>query len=382
MSERRATIADVAREAGVSASTASVVFSGNAPASAETKRRVLAAAEALGYTGPDPRAASLRRGRSGIVGVVFEGSLRAAFRDPVTIAMMDGIAEGVAPLKAGLLLLRDEQASVVSASVSAADRGVPEMTTDTGSTMTAAPIDAAVLVGFGDTRKAALDVLRARRVPVVVIEGDAGADVPRIELDNCEAQQRAASYLRELGHERVTLLTLPIRPGRERGWFGSGDAVEVDVTKARLAGARAVYPEAPAYAAVTSSIDEGLLAGREILAVHDRPTAVIAQTDLLAAGVIRAAEERGLRVPEDLSVTGFDGVDVDGLDAYELTTLVQPAVEKGRAAGAAVVAMLAGDDVTSVTFTCSFRTGTTSGPVPPAQAASGQRSADRMNPTP
>ena len=71
-----------------------------APASAETRRRVLAAAEALGYTGPDPRAASLRRGRSGIVGVVFGGSLRAAFHDPVTIAMMDGIAEGVAPLRA------------------------------------------------------------------------------------------------------------------------------------------------------------------------------------------------------------------------------------------------------------------------------------------
>ena len=64
-----------------------------------------------------------------------------------------------------------------------------------------------------------------------------------------------------------------------------------------------------------------------------RPTAVIAQSDLLAAGVIRAAEEAGLRVPEDVSVTGFDGIVVDGLAPYELTTLVQPAAEKGRAAG-------------------------------------------------
>ena len=74
----------------------------------------------------------------------------------------------------------------------------------------------------------------------------------------------------------------------------------------------------------------------------DRPTAVIAQSDLLAAGVIRAAEEAGLRVPEDVSVTGFDGIVVDGLAPYELTTLVQPAAEKGRAAGQAVAAMLDG----------------------------------------
>lgn len=366
MSERRATITDVAREAGVSASTASVVFSGNAPASAETRRRVLAAAEALGYTGPDPRAASLRRGRSGIVGVVFGGSLRSAFHDPVTIAMMDGIAEGVSPLRAGLLLLPDETSPAAPAAGDDGDgdaAGVP-------STMTSAPIDAAVLVGFGPTRQPSLDVLRARRVPVVIIEGDAGPDFPRIELDNSAAQQRAATYLRDLGHERVALLTLPIRPSRARGWFGSTDAVEVDVTAARLAGARAVYPDAPTYAAVTSSIDEGLIAGREILAGPDRPTAVIAQTDLLAAGVIRAAEECGLRVPDDLSVTGFDGVEVDGLDAYELTTLVQPAVEKGRAAGAAVVAMLAGEDAASVTFTCSFRIGTTAGPVPRGNPAS------------
>ena len=364
MSERRATITDVAREAGVSASTASVVFSGNAPASAETRRRVLAAAEALGYTGPDPRAASLRRGRSGIVGVVFGGSLRSAFHDPVTIAMMDGIAEGVAPLRAGLLLLPDETSSAAPATET--DSGAIEVP----SAMTSAPIDAAVLVGFGQTRQPSLDVLRARRVPVVIIEGDAGPDIPRIELDNSAAQQRAASYLRDLGHERVTILTLPIRPSRARGWFGPADAVKVDVTAARLVGARAVYPDAPTYAAVTSSIDEGLTAGREILAGPDRPTAVIAQTDLLAAGVIRAAEECGLRVPDDLSVTGFDGVEVDGLDAYELTTLVQPAVEKGRAAGAAVVAMLAGEDAASVTFTCSFRIGTTAGPVPRGNPAS------------
>ena len=106
-----------------------------------------------------------------------------------------------------------------------------------------------------------------------------------------------------------------------------------------------MFPDAAAYAAAGSFIDEGLAAGRALFAdPAARPTAVIAQSDLLAAGVIRAAEEAGLRVPEDVSVTGFDGIVVDGLAPYELTTLVQPAAEKGRAAGQAVAAMLDGED--------------------------------------
>lgn len=91
---------------------------------------------------------------------------------------------------------------------------------------------------------------------------------------------------------------------------------------------------------------------------------MIAQSDLLAAGVIRAAEEAGLRVPEDVSVTGFDGIVVDGLAPYELTTLVQPATDKGRAAGAAVAAMLDGRPAATIHFTCVFREGNTTAPAP------------------
>ena len=86
-----------------------------------------------------------------------------------------------------------------------------------------------------------------------------------------------------------------------------------------------------------------------------RPTAVIAQSDLLAAGVIRAAEELGLEVPGDVSVVGFDGVRVDGLWPYDLTTLVQPAVDKGRAAGHAIVEMLEGRVPRPASFTSELR---------------------------
>lgn len=343
---RRATISDVAREAGVSPSTASVVFSGKTPVSDATRRRVLDAAATLGYTGPDPRAASLRRGRSGIVGVVFEEHLSTAFLDPVKTHTMDGLADAVTPLGAGLLLLRDQEPS-----------GGPSLTT--------APIDAAVLIGCSGLLRESLAIVKARGIPVVVVEGDAGDDVPRIELDNREAQRQAASHLRALGHRRVAVVALPARAGWERGWLSDDTGIAIEVTRDRLAGALDVFPDAPAYAAAGSFIAEGLEAGRVLFADADRrPTAVIAQSDLLAAGVIRAAEEAGLRVPEDVSVTGFDGIVVDGLAPYELTTLVQPATDKGRAAGAAVAAMLEGGRAASIRFTCVFREGNTTGPAP------------------
>lgn len=344
MSTRRATISDVAREAGVSPSTASVVFSGKTPVSDATRQRVMDAAAALGYTGPDPRAASLRTGRSGIVGVVFEEHLGTAFLDPVKTLMMDGLTEAVGPLGAGLLLLRDQE-------------------TGLGPSLTTAPLDAAVLIGCSGLLRESLNTVRARGIPVVVIEGDAGEDVPRIELDNREAQRQAASHLRALGHSDVAIAALPVRAGWERGWLPPDEPITIDVTRERLAGARDVYPDAPAYAAAGSFIDEGLAAGRAILSrPGPAPTAILAQSDLLAAGIIRAAEEAGLRVPEDLSVTGFDGIIVDGLAPYELTTLVQPAAEKGRAAGRAVAAMLEGTDAASIRFTCTFREGNTSAP--------------------
>ncbi|KTS06919.1 LacI family DNA-binding transcriptional regulator [Microbacterium testaceum] len=345
MSTRRATISDVARAAGVSASTASVVFSGKTPTSEATRARVLAAAAELGYTGPDPRAASLRRGRSGIVGVVFDEHLGTAFLDPVTTHMMDGLADGVSRLGAALLLLRDDGETVSEPSLHTA------------------PIDAAVLIGCSPRMRDSLEIVRARGIPVVVIEGDAGEGIPRVLLDNVEAQREAARHLADLGHRDVVIVTLPTDATRRRRWIADDAEVRVDVTADRLAGAREIFPRARALAAAGSSIDEGMIAGRTIFADPDRrPTAVIAQSDLLAAGVIRAAEEAGLRVPHDVSVTGFDGVVVDGLAPHVLTTLVQPATAKGRAAGEAVAAMLEDEPPSGLDLACTFRAGTTTAP--------------------
>ena len=248
-------------------------------------------------------------------------------------------------------------------------RAGPSTRSGTEPTLRSAPIDAAVLIGCSARVRESLGVVIARGIPVVVIEGDAGPGILRIDLDDREASRQIASHVRTLGHERVALVTLPTDARKERGWISPEReaAATVPVTRVRIAATREVYPGAGAYSAAASSIDEGLAAGRVLFQdAASSPTAVIAQSDLLAAGVVRAALEAGLRVPEDVSVTGFDGVHVDGIAPYELTTMAQPAANKGRAAGEAVTAMLDGREAVSVMFTCAFRRGNTTAAVPVA----------------
>jgi DNA-binding LacI/PurR family transcriptional regulator len=351
----RTTLADVARLAGVSVSTASIAFSGSGPISDSTRERVRAAAAELGYGGPDPRARSLRQGRSGVIGIVLESRLRFAFRDPVTSITLDGIAEGLGGESNGLLLLTDS--------------GAGDATIET------AAVDAVVLLSCSHRFDRSIEVLRRRGIPVVSIEGPPRPELVEITLDNREAAGLAADYLRGLGHQRVGIVALPTVIEAEPAFIRADTPIAIEVTRERLAGVRAVYPDAPAHSTLHNTPEDGRLATLELLAgpPADRPTAIIAQADLLAVGAIRAIEELGLRVPEDVSVIGFDGIRIDGLE-HDLTTMVQPANEKGRAAGRAVAELLAAstDAVKTpahpLAFTCSLHIGSTTAP-PQAVAA-------------
>ncbi|MGX5681834.1 LacI family DNA-binding transcriptional regulator [Schumannella luteola] len=338
---QRPTLAAVAARAGVSASTASLAFSGAGPVSEATRARVIAAAEELGYAGPDPRAQSLRKGRSGIIGVVMEDRLQYAFSDPVNVAVLEGVADELGPAGFALLLLTDTAESVAGIGL--------------------APMDGVILIGCSRDLDVPVTAFRQRGVAMVAIEAEPLEGVVPIDLDNRDATARGAEHLRDLGHERVGLVTLPLGPAHETQVLTDDliDGSKVHTTIQRILGAHDVFPAAPGIVAAGFAAEDGLVAGRELLASHPDITAVIAQSDLLALGVIRAAEEVGMRVPDDLSVLGFDGIRLDGTTTHELTTLVQPSVEKGRAAGRAAVAMVEGGDARPESFTSELRLGTT-----------------------
>ncbi len=331
----RPTLATVASRAGVSPSTASLAFSGSP--------RV-----ALGYRGPDPLAASLRRGRSGVIGVFVGERLLHAFRDPVAVALLDGITEVLGAHDVGLLLL-------------AGDTGRPSV-----EQIARLPVDAAIFATCGLEDDPALESMRSRGVPIVTVEGPVIEGVPLVDIDDRRGTAELARHLHGLGHRRVVVVALPLRLDGTRGPVGPARRAlaHYRYVRHRLEGVEDVFGPGPVYETASNVTAEGTAAGRTLLDVpaDRRPTAVLAQSDVLAAGVLAAAAELGLDVPGDVSIVGFDGADL--ALPVRLTTVVQPTEEKGRAAAQAAMALVAGERPPDVLLPVHLRLGTTSGPPP------------------
>ncbi len=345
----RPTLAAVASRAGVSPSTASLAFADSPRVAAATRDRVLAAAAELGYAGPDPIAASLRRGRSGVVGTFVGERLLYAFRDPVAVQLMDGIAEILGGHGVGLLLL-------------AGDAGRP-----TAEQLTRIPLDAAIFATCGLEDDPALRLLSARGVPVVAVEGPITEGAVLVDIDDRGGTAELAAHLRDLGHRRVAHVAMPLRLDGTRGPVDAARRARVHYrdVRHRIAGVEDVFGPVPVIETASNVVAEGELVGRSLLDVpaDRRPTAVIAQSDILAAGVVQAAGALGLRVPDDVSVAGFDGADLPWLPG-SLTTVVQPSDAKGRAAARAAMALVAGERPADVLLPVALRIGTTTGPPP------------------
>ncbi len=176
---------------------------------------------------------------------------------------------------------------------------------------------------------------------------------------------------------RIGHVTMPLVPGGAGGPVGPAVSARwvrpADLERAvypdaagRLRGFLDVAgPQAPVAEAGDLTVGAGEEAGRLLLDLPAgrRPTAVVCQADVLAAGVVRAAVARGLRVPEDVSVTGFDGVDLPWLDRT-LTTVLQPGAAKGRALGRLVRRRLEGEGVLDEPFPVELRVGSTTAPPP------------------
>jgi DNA-binding LacI/PurR family transcriptional regulator len=316
------TLADVAAAAQVSLSTASLAFSGNKPVSEGTRQRVLTAAAALGYAGPNPLARNLRQGRSGVVGIAV-GKLSTAFRDPAALPMLDAVSEVLGDAGMGLLLMGDDDQHA------------------------RLPLDAVIYDICGRETWEAYDDLVARDVPLVVVEGPTWPGATFVDIEHRAGSAALARHLHDLGHRRVALVTLEAsHPQRERE-----------------AGVREVFPDAAVVGECASD-----LAAAQVLAstyLEDSPavTAIVCQSDVQAAGVVLEARRRGISVPGDLSVAGFDGVATPWLD-LELTTVVQPFGDKGRATARAVLGRIGGEDVDDVVLPVRLRIGGSTGPAP------------------
>jgi DNA-binding LacI/PurR family transcriptional regulator len=247
----RPTLAAVAARAGVSPSTASLAFAGSPRVAAPTRDRVLAAAADLGYAGPDPLAASLRRGRSGVIGAFIGERLLYAFRDPVAVQLLDGITEVLGSHGVGLLLL-------------AGDTGRPS-----AQQIARIPLDAAIFATCGLEDDPALDQLRARGVPVVGVEGPVADGVTLIDIDDRAGTRELARHLHQLGHRRVAVVAMPLRLDGTRGPLDAARRARVHHrnVRHRLQGVGDVFGPTPAFETASNAVDEGAAAGRALVDV-------------------------------------------------------------------------------------------------------------------
>ena len=320
----KVTLQTIADELGVSRMTVSNAFSRPDQLSAELRERVLAAATELGYVGPDPRARALKRGATGAVGVLLTDSLAYAFTDEVAMRFFGAIAEELTRQGLALTLL------------SAAETGAHVPARDVS-------MDGA-LVYSCDPASPAVDWLLKRQLPLVYVDQTDRPGIPSVNVDDRGGARAAARHLIDLGHRRVGLLYSIL--GREL----EVDAVPepsalAHATRERYLGWReeldAAGAETVGMGVPVGGREHHYRAGRELLNRPDRPTAVLCFSDVMATDVVRAAEDLGLRVPEDLSVVGFDDSPVALQMRPTLTTVRQDFTEKGRLAATLLIEALA-----------------------------------------
>ena len=338
----------VAKAAGVSVSTASLAFSGAGSISADTREKVLACAAELGYSGPNPLGRQLRSGRSGIVGVVLGTNPGRAFSDPVAVQLLDGLVSALGEAGLGVLLIPGQDGESLVAS---------------------AVMDAAVLVWGVISDDPNLAALTRRGVPVVIGEGPLVPGAALVGLQDEAGMREVGEHLVSLGHTKVGEVTLPLhRNGEHCGLVDAARLAQADRVAAthRLNGLRQVIEPIATWEALSSTVECGRSAAHGLLDLpaDARPTAIAAQSDVLAAGVVLALRDRGLKPGHDVSVTGFDGLTLPWLAPDVLTTVHQPLREKGVLLGQAVLNLLAGGEPTETYLPVELVIGTTTGPVP------------------
>jgi DNA-binding LacI/PurR family transcriptional regulator len=319
---RPATLASLAAELGVSRTTVSNAYNRPDQLSAPLRARVLEAARRLGYPGPDPVARSLRTRKAGAVGLLLTEALSYAFRDPAATGFLEGLALACEQAGQGLLLVPVSPDHVDVTAVHQAG------------------VDGFVVYSVREDDPHFLAVLD-RPVPTVVCDQPHGVDgVDRVGVDDHAGMLALARYLTGLGHRRVGVLCMRLGAGHNDGPADQArqDAITYPVQRDRMGGLRDGLAEVgvdwatvPVIERFEHSVDAGQDAAAELLTNHPGVTAVVCTSDVLALGALRYAAERGLSVPEELTVTGFDGV--PEAERAGLTTVRQPLLEKGRVAG-------------------------------------------------
>jgi DNA-binding LacI/PurR family transcriptional regulator len=347
---RPATLASLAAELGVSRTTVSNAYNRPDQLSPELRRRVLETARRLGYPGPDPVARSLRTRKAGAVGLLLTENLSYAFRDPAALGFLEGLALACEVAGQGLHLVpvnpeREDVAAVHRAGV-----------------------DGFVVYSVPDDDPHLAAVL-SRPVPTVVADQPQIDGVDRVGIDDHRAITELARHLINLGHRRIGVVCMRLSRDRNDAFapVERQQNAHFHVQRTRLGGLAAAFEtvgvdwaNVPVVERFDHSSAMGASAAAQLLDNDPQITALICTSDILALGALIEARRRGLRVPQDITVTGFDGI----IEAERagLTTVRQPVMEKGKAAGRLLLSPSDRTRPRSITLETEFLPGSTAAP--------------------
>jgi LacI family transcriptional regulator len=312
---RSPTSVDVARAAGVSQSTVSRVVNGNVPVSPEVKAAVEAAIERLGYR-PNLSARSLVTSRTGSVGVVLGDLTNGYYAE-----LLHTISGELSRAGYRTLMLSDRTGDPQDLLATLGESNVDGIVVTTS---LLPDEDEARIVSLG--------------VPSVTLGPNAVAGADSVTPDNVAGGRLAAKHLLDLGHRRIGVIAGPLTSGsirdRHDGYLAELASRGVDANASLFARADMDYQRA--YAAAMS-----------MLTAATPPTAIFCHTDLMAMATLNAALALGLRVPEHLSVLGFDDVAMSSWEVFRLTTIRQPIRDMALDAVAALLRRFSAPDAPS-----------------------------------
>lgn len=307
----RITLASIAAEAGVSLPTVSKVVNGRADVAPQTRARVEELLLQYNYVRPGRRSAR----RAGLIDLIFN-----QLDSPWAIQILRGVEDFFADQRRGVV-------------VSAVRHGSARPTSWTSS-LASHDTDGVILVTSELTTEQWTQ-LHKQSIPLVVIDPAnlPAPEVPSVGATNWAGGMAATEHLLELGHRRIGIISGP------EDWLCSRARVD----GYRFALDRAGVAVGPEYIRYGDFQHEGgFRCGQELLSLPDPPTAIFAGSDQQALGVYEAARQRGLRIPQDLSVIGFDDLPVARWLSPPLTTVRQPLTAMGRTAAEMLLNLING----------------------------------------
>jgi DNA-binding LacI/PurR family transcriptional regulator len=311
----RATIKNVAERAGVSQSTVSRALNSPAMLKDETVLKVREAAKSLKYV-YNATAASLSSRRTNTLGVIIPSSAYSAFAINLV-----GIQE--------FCFEKNYSCHI------AASRFSPEKELAAMRKYHEQRISGLIMAGIDESNIPYLRGMMADGIPAIVLWESPGDDFNHISVNNHKAAHDAVDHLISLGHRRIALLNGPLKCAR-RNYDRLLGYTAALANKGIPFRAEMVRSQLPTFLDGKSSM-------RDCLALPDPPTAVLCVNDYLAIGAIRAVHEAGLAVPGDISVCGFDDVDIAAYFNPPITTMKTPGEHMGRMAAESLINAIADD---------------------------------------